>query len=296
MKKTLPLIAVIGCLTTATSFSQLVITSLDTPSVIGFNNGPGGAIPGVWGPTGTPTGSQFAPTTSNLAPLDSDAWAARVGSTGNYTLPTAGSATTASVGFGGTTSAGAVNRGVNATAGFTSGIGLASALGNVSGNNGLAFNPSGTGTDNATVWLRIQNTTGQTVTSWDFSYTGYYINVGSYATPVVFAFSTDGGSTFSSNISALGFTTPGTNTVTAPTAADWTIISGLSATLNASVANNDYLIVRWGLGQDIGVNLAPGNRVAMDNISVSAIPEPRTWALLAGSLTTLMIFRRRRSA
>jgi len=50
------------------------------------------------------------------------------------------------------------------------------------------------------------------------------------------------------------------------------------------------------LGQDIGVNLAPGNRIALDNISVSAVPEPTTWALLAGSLTTLVLFRRRRSA
>lgn len=296
MKKIIPLIAVIGCVTAATSFAQLVITSLDTAAVIGFNNGPGGAISGVWGPAGAPTGSQFAPTPSNLAPLDSDAWAARVGSTASYTLPTAGTATTTSVGFGGTTSAGAVNRGVNATAGFTSGLGLATSLGNVAGNNGLAFNPSGTGTDNATVWLKIQNTTGQTVTSWNLSYTGYYINVGSYATPVVFAFSTDGGSSFSSNVSALGFTTPGTNTATTPTAADWTSVTGLSATLNASVANNAYLIVRWGLGQDIGVNLSPGNRIALDNISITAVPEPTTWALLAASLTTLMIFRRQRGA
>jgi hypothetical protein len=31
------------------------------------------------------------------------------------------------------------------------------------------------------------------------------------------------------------------------------------------------------------------------SISVVAVPEPTTWALLAGSLTTVMVFRRRRS-
>lgn len=293
MKKILTILATGGFAATS-AFGQLVVGSLDTPAVIGFNAGPGGAISGVWGPSTSPTGSGFVTSPVNLNPLDSDGWAARVGSAQNYTIPDAGTGTTGSVGFGGNATLGAIARGVNATAGFTSGLGLATSLNNVAGNNGLAFNPSGTGTDNASVWLRIQNTTGQTVNSWTFSYTGYYIDIGSYSTPVVFAYSTDNGATFSSNVSALGFTTPGTNTVTSPTAADWTLVSGLSANLTASVANNSYLIVRWGLGQDISVNLQPGNRVAIDNISVTAIPEPTTWALLAVGGAAFVIFRRRR--
>ena len=294
--KFLALFASAALATTAISHGQLVISSLDTPAVIQFNAGPGGAISGVWGPISTPSGSGFSTTPANLTPCDSDAWSVRVGDSQNYTLPADGTSSTATVGFGGgPQSSGGVARGVNATAGFTAGLGLATSLNNVSGNNGLAFSPSGTGTDNATVWLKIQNTTGQTVSSWDISYLGYYIDIGVYSTPVVFAYSTDNGSTFSSNVSSLGFTTPGTGTVTTPTAADWTQVTGLSSTINATVANNDFLILRWGLGQDIGVNLQPGNRIALDDISISAVPEPSTWALLAVGLTAVTVLRRRRT-
>lgn len=36
--------------------------------------------------------------------------------------------------------------------------------------------------------------------------------------------------------------------------------------------------------------------VRFDTVNLSVIPEPTTWALLAGSLTTMMVFRRRRRA
>ena len=38
------------------------------------------------------------------------------------------------------------------------------------------------------------------------------------------------------------------------------------------------------------------HNVAFSNFNATAVPEPTTWALLAGTLTTLMIFRRRRRA
>jgi hypothetical protein len=38
-----------------------------------------------------------------------------------------------------------------------------------------------------------------------------------------------------------------------------------------------------------------GSNVGLTMNTLSAVPEPATWALLAGSLTTVMIFRRRRS-
>jgi len=36
--------------------------------------------------------------------------------------------------------------------------------------------------------------------------------------------------------------------------------------------------------------------IVLTSFAVDAVPEPTTWALLAGSLTTIMVLRRRRQA
>lgn len=269
--------------------AQLLVSTTDSANVITFN----AVQSGVWGASTLGTTSGYNPTPTTGSPFDSDAWAVRVGGSANYTLPAAGTNTTTAVGFGGTQTTGGVARGVNATGGFTSGLGLSNTMAGVTNNNALVFNPTGTGTDNATVFLRIQNTTGSTVTSWTFDYDAYYINVGSYATPVNFAFSTDGGTSFSSIVPALGFTTPGTGTVTTPTASDWTAVSIAATTISATVDNGDFLIIQFQLGQDIPVNNQPGNRIAIDNISVTAVPEPSAALLLALGGVGLVVFRRR---
>lgn len=277
------------CATAGTAGAQLIVNDYSA-KVISFSSN----VTGVWSVGGgNPTGSLAGPTPSGSIPYDSDAWALRAGTAQDLTLPPALSGNGSAVGFGGTSAAGAISRGVESTAGWgTSGLGVVTGV--TSGpnfGNAIGFRPQGGSTDNAAIFLRVQNTTGSTVTSWKLDYNLYYINIG-VATSGAFAYSTDGGASFSSNVSALGFTTLGTNTVTTPTVSDWTLISLAETTISASVANNDYLILRWALGNDV----ASGNmnRLAIDDISVTAVPEPTTWALLAGSLTTLVIFRRRR--
>lgn len=264
--------------------AQWSITTTDTANVITFD----AYVPDVFGPSGTfsVTGSGFNPTPSAASPYDSNAWAAVAGASANLALPADGNSLSGSLGFGGTVAAGNVSRGVSPVAGNTAGLQVATDLSNLgtNTNRGLAFRPQGTGTDNATVWLKIQNNTGSTVTQWTIDYTGYYIDIGASATPVSFAYSSDNGATFSSNVSGLGFTTPGTNAVTTPTAADWTSVGIAATTLDVSVANGGYLILRWQMGQDILVNGNAGNRIAIDDISITAvaIPEPSSFAALAG--------------
>ena len=69
--------------------------------------------------------------------------------------------------------------------------------------------------------------------------------------------------------------------------------AGITATISSvSWAPGERLFIAWRDAND------PGNDagLAVDNFSFSAIPEPTTWALLAGSLTVLTVFRRRRNS
>ena len=289
MKTSLKLLAVTAAFVTAASSQAQLIVGDYTAKVITFD----AAVTGVWGGGVTPTGSQAQPAPTNGVPYDSDAWAMRAGATQDLTLPAALTGSGSALGFGGTSAPGTISRGVSNVAGWgTSGLGVVTSV--TSGanfGNAIGFKPAGGSTDNAAVFLLVQNTTGSAVSSWKVDYNPYYIDIG-VATNVSFSFSTDGGASFSSNVGALGFSSSGTNTIVTPVVTDWTAISLTETSLAASVANNNYLILRWALGNDV----ASGNmnRLAIDNISVTAVPEPATWALLAVVGTFFMVFRRRK--
>lgn len=52
----------------------------------------------------------------------------------------------------------------------------------------------------------------------------------------------------------------------------------------------NYFTFQW----NTQLNDASATPGYFDSIKVSVVPEPSTWALLAGSLTALVVFRRRR--
>jgi hypothetical protein len=78
---------------------------------------------------------------------------------------------------------------------------------------------------------------------------------------------------------------------------------GFSTTSNntASIFINDTLVgsaqaFNWKTNNDVYLALeAYSQSSSFENLSITAIPEPGTWALLAFSLAALVIFRRRRS-
>jgi hypothetical protein len=147
-------------------------------------------------------------------------------------------------------------------------------------------------------YLRIQNNTGSTITSLDISYDGELWRSGGLqpaASNNFFAFSY-----------AIGFPTLLDSAVTT----GWTSLTALNYAPTVAVAagaqlgaatnktgtitglsldNGSEITLRW-LGND-GVGTDAG--IAIDNVSVTAVPEPSTYALILGAAGVLLLVRRR---
>lgn len=89
----------------------------------------------------------------------------------------------------------------------------------------------------------------------------------------------------------------GTQSISAPGQTAWTSFTSNSSFSFAAGTTKLAVLIR-GFGFGVGNNNWPANGeytyLGIDNVTITPVPEPTTWALLAGSLTTLMIFRRRR--
>lgn len=189
------------------------------------------------------TGIGFAPTPA-AGQLDSDFWRVTGLSDG------AGS-------FGGTHTTGDFARGTSTGGVATGGI-YAFNVG--SGNIILGTQPAGSDFNPGTIALRIQNTTGSTITDLDISYEVWYLNDQPRANALNFAYSSND-STYTP-VGALDFTTPA-----AADALGWQVITR-STTLNGlTIANGDSFYLRWN-GADVS---GSGSRdeYGIDNVQVS---------------------------
>jgi hypothetical protein len=143
--------------------------------------------------------------------------------------------------------------------------------------------------DTERVYFRIQNNTGATVTDWTISYDLY----GADADAAV-----NHRSTLLSRYAVSNLVNPGDMTFTT---VDTYLMSNTGSTtalsldaakslnFTASVASGDYLV--FALEE---VNSNSGSAIYIDNLSVTAIPEPGTLALLGIALGSLLLFRRRK--
>jgi hypothetical protein len=243
---------------------QLSLTEIGTPTTVNFD----GTVAGV--NSGAFAGTGFTPTPA-AGQLDSDAWALVGLSDGP-------------INFGDTVTSGDAARGV-ASSPVTQGGVYAFSGGSISG-QALGFQPGGSDFDGGTggLYFRMVNNTGVTLDLLSVSYTGHYRNDQPRASTVTFAWSAD--DVNYTAVSSLGFSTPGPAVadegfVSAPRSGD---VGGLS------IAPGEPFYFRW---QHTSSGSGSRDELALDDLVITAVPEPGALALL-GLGAGLLALRRRR--
>lgn len=206
-------------------------------------------------------GHGFAPNPT-AGQLDSDTW--RVGGLGDGTSE-----------FGDTAISGDFARGSNDDGGVATG-GIYSFLTTDDGNRMLGVQPTENDFTPGFVELRILNDTGQGVPTWVISYDIFHRNDQDRANSISFSYSANGADF--TDVPLLAFTSPETKGASP----SFESVSN-STTITTSVPDGGNLFLRW-TGDDVS---GSGSRdeFGLDNVSVTATPEPSV--LVFGSIATL---------
>lgn len=173
------------------------------------------------------------------------------------------------------------NRGIS-SGGVTTGGTYAFDIG--SGNIALGVQPTGTDFTEGYYELEVTNDSGATVAAWELGFNSYSYNNAERANSFNFSYSINGINYTA--VAAGSFTSVGTSD---PPPA-WTLGVAYNETIVASVASGGSLFLRWE-GDDVS-GAGTRDEFALDDVSIVAIPEPSTLALI-GLAGLSMIFRRR---
>lgn len=204
------------------------------------------------------TGAGFQSSTT-AGQLDSDSWAVTGWSDG--ALAFGGTRTTASTDYTRGTTTGPV---------ATGGIYGYDVDSSAAVNRGLGFQPGTSDWAPGTLTLKVQNNTGQTVSSFDLSYVVYIRNDQERGNSFNFAYSTDDSAY--TPVAGLNLTSAAASDALGLVAnPESTTLSGFS------IADGGFFYLRWS-GADVN---GSGNRdeFVLDGISITAVPEPKFYAL-----------------
>ena len=159
------------------------------------------------------------------------------------------------------------------------------------GNATLGVQPNGSDWTPGSFTLRLQNNTGQTLTSLDLSYLIYVYNDQGRASSFNFSHSIDDDAY--TEVNSLNFESPGAAPIEAEDPVNWMETSRNTTITGLSVADGSNYYLRWS-GEDLS---GSGNRdqFALDNISITAVPEPKYFGLICGLIVLFVIRKRARS-
>lgn len=255
-----PIAAIVWTFVSSTSQADLILTTAGSTEVIDFS-GFGGA-----GFSPTPAAGQ----------LDSNTWAVTGLSDGVLN-------------FGGTATSGDFARG-GADEGVTTGGIYAFDVGG--GNIALGVQPGGSDFTPGDFTLRVQNGTGQTLTSFGIAYDVFTYNDQGRANSFNFSWSTDNSSY--TPVSSFDYTSP----EAADAAPAWTSVNrGGTIDFADGLADGSQFYLRW-TSDDVSGS-GSRDQFGLTNIAVSgiaAVPEPSSLLLMWYAGAGSIFVRRRRAA
>ena len=191
--------------------------------------------------------------------------------------------------FGGTETSGDFSRGASSGAARTGGI-YGFELGENSGDYILGVQASGSDFTPGSFQLRFTNTTAGTIQGIIVRYEIAVFNDQGRSNSFNFAHKDDSGDTFTS-IPVLDFNTP----EIADSSPSWEITRRTTTITGITLAPGDDYYLQW--SSDGVSGSGSMDQFGLNNVVISAIPEPSTYALFFGSIALgIAIWRKRRRA
>ena len=135
--------------------------------------------------------------------------------------------------------------------------------------------------------LSLRNATGATASSWAVAYDIEQYSKGASATVFSFSYSLNGTTFITTNLTGAA-NVVGNNTAPVDANLASVISTARTGTITESIANGGDIFFRWTYDHQAGTS----NHMGIDNIVVTAIPEPST--ALLGAFGVLALLRRRR--
>ncbi|MCF7668242.1 MAG: hypothetical protein K9N48_00495 [Verrucomicrobia bacterium] len=210
--------------------------------------------------------------------LDSDTWSVSGLSDGDLD-------------FGGTATSGDFARGEDTAGAYTGGLYSFTDSAINGGSGSFGIQPTGSDWTSGSLTLKIRNETGSTLTGLGVGYEIWVNNDEDRANSFNFSYSSDNSSY--SSVSSLAYTSPAGHDGEGFVKNDrLTSLTGLS------VEDGGDFYLRW-MGKDMG---GGGSRdeFALDNVSLTAVPEPAEYGMAAGAgllaFVLVRYWRRRRPA
>ena len=237
---------------TTNAFANLSIDNSNSPVVIDFTEFDG-------------SGFSSAPLAGQL---DSDTWSVDGLSEG-------------SLDFGGTATVGDFARGTDSDGVGTGGI-YAFDIGD--GDVALGVQPGGTDWAPGSITLKLQNNTGQTLSSLAVSYSIFVYNDQDRASSFNFSHSLD--NVNYTDVNTLNFESP----EVADGSPGWSETQLSTTITGLSIADGENYYLRWS-GDDFS-GTGGRDQFGLDNISMTAVPEPEYFGLICG-LIVLFVVRKR---